>query len=189
MKCLLMLCILYGALSLQSCTGCGADEDLPLHRTSTTGAASDTMPKTGGNQQPPPMIVHGEDKPTVVHMKKQDGVWIIPVTINGTEMDFIFDTGAGLITISDAEASLLYKQGKITDSDILGAGQFTDANGDINEGTIINLKEVRIGGRIIENIQASVLNNSKGPLLFGQSALEKFGRVNIDYVARTITFY
>ena len=114
---------------------------------------------------------------------------MIPVSINGTAMDFIFDTGAGLITISAVEASYLYKQGRISDEDVLGSASFTNANGDIHEGTVINLKEVRIGERVMENVQASVTHNSKGPLLLGQSALEKFGRIQIDYAAETITFY
>ena len=34
---------------------------------------------------------------TSVKMEKRNGVYQIPVTINGSEMYFIFDTGAGMI--------------------------------------------------------------------------------------------
>ena len=125
---------------------------------------------------------------TVVKMQKESGVYKIPVSINGSPMDFIFDTGAGMISISNVEASYLYKQGKLTDDDLIGTSDFIDANGDVSAGGIIRLKEVRIADRTIYNIEANVVNNSKAPLLFGQSALEKFGSISIDYKNSTITF-
>lgn len=125
---------------------------------------------------------------TILIMEKENGVYKIPVKVNGIDMSFIFDTGAGLISISNIEASFLYKSGKLESDDIIGKGNFVDANGDISVGTIINLKEISLGDRKIYNIQASVVNNSKAPLLFGQSALEKFGKVSIDYNNSTISF-
>lgn len=136
-------------------------------------------------------VVHIQNKhngKTILTMEKENGVYKIPVLVNGIEMSFIFDTGAGLISISNIEASFMYKSGKLNSEDILGEGKFSDANGDISVGTIINLKEIAIGDRKIYNIQASVVNNSKAPLLFGQSALEKFGKVSIDYTNNTISF-
>ena len=123
-----------------------------------------------------------------VPMEKIDGVYQIPVEINGVSMHFIFDTGAGMISISETEALFLYKQGKLTEDDITGSAKFSDANGNISEGTLINLKEVKIGDRALKNIQASVAHNLKAPLLIGQSALEKFGNVMIDYEKKEIVF-
>lgn len=102
-------------------------------------------------------------------------------------MVFIFDTGASTVSISLIEASFLFKQGKISETDIIGEQQFMDANGGISEGTIINLKEVKIGGRIVNNIKASVVHNNKAPLLLGQSVLEKFGKISIDYNRSELT--
>lgn len=131
---------------------------------------------------------HRYNGKTVLRMTKINGIYMIPVNVNGSEMNFVFDTGAGLISISNVEASFLYKNGKLDANDILGSEKFIDANGDISVGTIINLKEIALGDRKLYNIQASVVNNSKAPLLFGQSALEKFGKVSIDYNKGTITF-
>lgn len=124
----------------------------------------------------------------IVKMEKQNGVYQIPVNINGFPMYFIFDTGASLISISATEAIFLYKQGKLTSEDVLGKSNFIDANGDVSEGTIIILKEVKIGTKILMNVQASVVNNLSAPLLVGQSALEKFGKISIDYNKNEICF-
>lgn len=125
---------------------------------------------------------------TVVKMEKKDGVYQIPVEVNTIKMYFIFDTGASVISISQAEAIVLYKQGQLTQDDIIKTANFIDANGDISEGTIINLKTVKIGDKILKNVEASVVNNLKAPLLFGQSALEKFGKISIDNKKQEITF-
>jgi aspartyl protease family protein len=128
------------------------------------------------------------EKRTVVKMTKVDGVFQIPVMINGIEMYFIFDTGAGLISISETEATFLYKQGRLSEDDILGTANFINAQGDISEGTIILLEKVKIGDRTLTGIEASVVHNLYAPLLFGQSALEKFGKVSIDYTKNEIMF-
>jgi len=125
---------------------------------------------------------------TIVHFNQEDGVLKIPIIIDGVEMYFIFDTGAGLISISQTVADNLYRQGKLKDSDFIGRGEFSDANGDITEGTIINLSSVIIGNRELNNVQASVTEGQNAPLLFGQSALQKFGKVSIDYNTNEITF-
>lgn len=125
---------------------------------------------------------------TVVKFTQESGVLHIPVIVNGIEMYFIFDTGAGLISISQSVADNLYKQGKLRDSDFIGKGLFSDANGDITEGSIVNLSSVTIGNRKLNNIRACVTKGQNAPLLLGQSALQKFGKVSIDYNTNEITF-
>lgn len=56
------------------------------------------------------------------------------------------------------------------------------ASGDIHEGTVITLKEVKVGDAILRNVHASVVKNQKAPLLLGQSVLEKFGTITIDNI-------
>jgi aspartyl protease family protein len=136
----------------------------------------------------PESSLQASEKKTIVKMKKTNGVYEIPTEINGISMCFIFDTGAGLISISEAEIDLLTKQGKFSEDDITGKGNFIDANGDITEGTIVMLKTVKIGDRTLTNVEASVVHNLQAPLLMGQSALEQFGRISIDYKKEEITF-
>ncbi len=126
--------------------------------------------------------------PNVVTMTPMGGVYEIPVEINGTKMNFIFDTGASSISISELEALYLIKAGKLNEEDILGTVQFQDATGRISEGTTINLRSVIIGNREIRNVKASVVHNLEAPLLLGQSALAQFGKVTIDYKKNLLSF-
>ncbi|MCW3105721.1 MAG: hypothetical protein JWQ09_227 [Segetibacter sp.] len=162
------------SIYLLGCNGCSKSGQKNRLSQQNRESGREERPRSGGK--------------TVVKMEKTNGVFRIPVDINGVKMFFIFDTGASTISISETEAGFLYKQGKLTLNDIKGSANFSDANGNISEGTIIVLKTVQIADKVLTNIEASVVHNLKAPLLFGQSALEKFGKISIDYKKGEITF-
>ena len=125
---------------------------------------------------------------TKVSMRKEGGVYLVPITVNGLNLDFIFDTGASSISLSSAEAMVMLRQGQITQDDIVGQQQFQDATGGVSVGTIVLLRTVQIGDITLENVEASIVDNIQAPLLLGQTALAKFGKVTIDYNHNTIEF-
>ena len=125
---------------------------------------------------------------TKVKMRKEGGVYLVPITVNGLNLDFIFDTGASSISLSSAEALVMLRQGQITQDDIVGQQQFQDATGGVSVGTIVLLRTVQIGDITLENVEASIVDNIQAPLLLGQTALAKFGKVSIDYNHDTIEF-
>ncbi len=127
-------------------------------------------------------------KGTRVRMEKADGVYLVPIKVNGLPLKFIFDTGASSICISSAEAAVMARQGHITQDDVVGQQQFKDATGDISVGTVIRLRTVEIGGIMLHNVEASVVDNISAPLLLGQTALSKFGKISIDYNEGYIEF-
>jgi len=133
-------------------------------------------------------VLYGGDNSNAVRMREENGVQYVPVKINNVELQFIFDTGASSICISVVEAVMLYRQGTLSDDDILGKEQFQDATGHISQGTIINLKSVKIGGKELNNIRATVVGNDVAPLLLGQSVLSRFGSYKIDNVKNEIIF-
>ena len=122
-----------------------------------------------------------EESTTEIAVKRNPGgTFKIPCDINGLPLQMIFDTGASDVTISSVEANFMFKNGYLAEKDIKGKRYYQIANGQLSEGTVITLREVKIGDAILHNVDASVVKSQKAPLLFGQSAMERFGTITID---------
>ena len=116
-----------------------------------------------------------------------DGTYEVHCKINELGLNLIFDTGASDITISKTEAEFMLKNGYLSKNDITGTSNYMIANGDIEIGTTIVFRKVEFGGLILKNVKASVIENKNAPLLFGQSALGKYGKIIIDNEKKVIT--
>lgn len=126
-------------------------------------------------------IPEKEETVTEIAVKRNPGgTFEIPCDINGLALQMIFDTGASDVTISSVEVNFMFKNGYLSDKDIKGKRYYQVANGQINEGTVITLREVKIGDAVLHNVDASVVKSQKAPLLLGQSAMERFGTITID---------
>ena len=115
-----------------------------------------------------------------VPFTKEGGVTKVKCRINDLPLHFVFDTGAADVTMSMVEANFMLKNDYIKPSDIIGSARYMDANGDISEGTIVNLRKVDFGGLELDNVRASVVRNQQAPLLLGQSVLGRLGKIEID---------
>lgn len=115
-----------------------------------------------------------------IKMSKVGGVYKIPCFVNGVKMNFIFDTGASNVCISMTEAIFLAKNGYLEDEDYIGRSKSQIADGSVVENMIINLHSIEIEGIILTDVKAVVVNSINAPLLLGQSALQKLGRIEID---------
>lgn len=104
---------------------------------------------------------------------QESGVCKVKCAINGLPLHFIFDTGATDVSISSVEATFMAKNDFLSSSDIIGKQNYQTADGNITEGTVINLKDVKLGSLHLNNIKASVVRNQAAPLLLGQSVLSK----------------
>lgn len=117
---------------------------------------------------------------------KEGGVCKVKCAINGLPLHFIFDTGAADVSISSVEATFMAKNDFLSSSDIIGKQNYQTADGNITEGTIINLKDVKLGSLHLNNIKASVVRNQAAPLLLGQSVLSKLGKIEIDNAKKVL---
>lgn len=115
-----------------------------------------------------------------VPFSKDGGVTKVKCTINELPLHFVFDTGAADVTMSMVEANFMLKNDYIKPTDIVGSAHYMDANGDITEGTVVNLRTVNFGGLVLDNVRATVVRNQKAPLLLGQSVLGRLGKIEID---------
>ena len=119
--------------------------------------------------------------------KTPDGTYKIPCKVNGLELDFIFDTGASIVSLSLTEARYMYKHGYLIDSDFIGTEYFSTADGSITEGMVIKIRKLEFEGMVLTDIDATIINNLNAPILLGQSALSKLGKIQIDYDKNTLT--
>lgn len=170
---IITLCVIFLLIFILGIRGC------------TNKTPSDTVSQlppvkeSGGNVEVSSQ--NKDNEPVTIPMDFGNGVYYLPCLINDVPMKFVFDTGAAAVTISLTEALFLFKHNKISEDDIIGEEYYQMANGTIEEGTILNLQSVSVGGRVVRNVKASVMHNMDAPLLLGQSFLSNFGTVTIDY--------
>jgi len=123
---------------------------------------------------------------TIIKMEKVNGVFVMPCKVNGLSLKFIFDTGASDVSISLTEALFMLKNGYLDEKDLIGTEKYQIANGDIQEGTKIILRQIEIGNLKLYDVKASVVHSLTAPLLLGQTALSVLGKIEFDYSNNTL---
>lgn len=126
---------------------------------------------------------------TTIKMKRHGNVFILPCKVNGLILKMIFDTGADDVSISLTDAQFMMKNGYLSKSDIVGTQSYKTANGDIAEGTKIIIRKITFAGLELTNIEATIMPNGDAPLLLGQSAIRKLGKILLDPDNNTLTVY
>lgn len=121
-----------------------------------------------------------EDSSVTIKMENVGGVYMVPAKVNGLPLKFIFDTGASEVSISLTEAIFMAKNGYLEENDIKGTSFAQLADGSVTENTRIRLKSIEIGELTIRDVSATIIHNADAPLLLGQSAIKKLGRIEFD---------
>ena len=85
------------------------------------------------------------------------------------------------------QASFMLRNGYLSSEDIVGSSSYQTASGDITTGMVVKLKKIEISGLVLNNVEATIINSDSAPLLLGQSALSRLGRIQIDYRNSTLT--
>lgn len=121
--------------------------------------------------------LHGQ---IIVNMERDGGVYKVPCSVNGVKMKFIFDTGASVVSLSKSMATYMEDNGYLNKKDYLGKSQTIIADGSVVDVEVVNLRDFEIGGLHLKDVVATVKDGQNVPLLMGQSAIEKLGRVSIE---------
>lgn len=108
------------------------------------------------------------------------GTYEVQSKINGLPLSMLFDTGASDISISQTEVDFMIKNGFLSEQDYIGVERYSLANGETEVSRTIMLKQVEIGGLVLKNVRASVTKNRTAGMLFGQSAMSRYGKITID---------
>ncbi len=109
------------------------------------------------------------------------GVLTVPCMVNGLPLTFIFDSGAADVTLSLVEARFMLKNGYIKATDMGDKQYYGTADGSLSVGTKVMLRSITFGGETLTNVPASIVNTQAAPLLLGQTAMQRLGKVEIDY--------
>ncbi len=111
---------------------------------------------------------------------KTEEITVFPCTVNRIPMKFIVDTLNYDVKISLIDADYLFKNNGIKKEDLRMEMLYDLEKKGATEGMKFNLKEIAIGGLILNNIDVIVSKNQEIPLIFGTKILSKLGKIKIE---------
>lgn len=115
-----------------------------------------------------------------IPLKNDGGVYEVGVRINrAITLDFIVDSGASDVSIPADVAMTLARAGTISGSDFIGDREYRLGDGSTLKSERFILRELKIGGQVVQNVVASI-GPVKGEPLLGQSFLARFGSWALD---------
>jgi len=115
-----------------------------------------------------------------IQLVNQDGEYLVSVQINrAILLPFVLDTGATNVVIPADVFLTLMRTGTVKNSDYVGTGTATLADGSEHPREQYLLRELRVGDHVVRNVVASV-SPVKGEPLLGQSFLSKLPAWTID---------
>ncbi len=136
--------------------------------------ATASLPRDRDQSRPP--APSAEEVP----LKKDWGVYEIGVRINrAITLDFIVDSGASDVQIPSDVATTLARAGTVSRDDFIGEGKYRIGDGSTQRSDHFILRELEVGGRLIQNVVASI-GPAKSDLLLGQSFLARFRSWSVD---------
>jgi predicted aspartyl protease len=114
--------------------------------------------------------------------KSSSNLFEMPTEINDVlKISFIIDSGASEISITPDVALTLIRTGTIRESDWLEGATYKFADGSVAKSKRFNIRSLKIGDNTLYNVSASISNSLEAPMLLGQNALSKLGKISIDY--------
>jgi hypothetical protein len=108
------------------------------------------------------------------------GIYTVPVEINRSiAMQFLVDSGAGVVVIPISALRNLIRNGTVTEDDVIGIGTAALADASLHLTAKVRLRELRIGDAVVHDVTAAVSPALTQPLL-GQSFFRRFASVTFD---------
>ncbi len=117
----------------------------------------------------------GEGGGTMTVPQGMDGHYRLTLEVNGTPVDFVVDTGATDLVLSEGDA----RRVGIDPDGLAYLSRAQTANGTVPMARV-RLDEVRLGGLVDRDVGASVNGGEMRGSLLGMSYLSRFGRIAIE---------
>jgi clan AA aspartic protease (TIGR02281 family) len=112
-------------------------------------------------------------------MEQDGGVYKVPCEVNGLRMKLVFDTGAAVVSLSQTMAEFMVDNDYMSTDDIYGVATMKQADGTTIKVPRVLLGKINIGGLLLYDVDAVISPSQNAPLLLGQSAIQKLGRITI----------
>jgi peptidoglycan-associated lipoprotein len=112
----------------------------------------------------------------------------IPCIVDGFNRKIIFEKAEKDLTVSLEQTLKLLQDGAIGKSDFKGDAEKILAEGSVADKAVFTIKEMRIGDKTINNIEAIVSHRLKVPMMFGETILSKFSNFTIDEKKKQLIF-
>ena len=103
------------------------------------------------------------------------GHYFMDADVNGQRVEFLVDTGASLLTLSQNDAQKL----GLNPQTLTYSEQFQTANG-VAYGAPVRLREFRLGSFSLHDVQATVMQQSMPISLLGVSVLSRFAGHDVE---------
>jgi clan AA aspartic protease (TIGR02281 family) len=131
-------------------------------------------------------IISTNTKSNKIQLMSENGIYKISVDISGIKKNFVLDSGASELSISQSLENELISKNLIQKTDYLEPALYKIADGSILSCRRVKLKQVKVGNVIVKNVIASI-GISETPLLLGKTFLDNFQKWSIDNKSKLLT--
>jgi len=127
---------------------------------------------------------------SVVNYRSGDkGEVYVPCILNGYNLIFTLETfEKSALRMSLEQAMKLLTDGAINRNDFEGDAERVLGAGTISDLAVFNIRELRIGDKIANNLKVTVHHRQTDPLVIGENVLRQFGDFSINRNNRQIIF-
>ncbi|MDO9511703.1 MAG: OmpA family protein [Bacteroidales bacterium] len=147
-----------------------------------------TKTSTGGIAPKVDIILEPERNMVRYTISARGNRMVLPCAIEGFSTQFVYDANYNLPVISMEMALSLLKNAVITKDNFQGNAEEILADGQIKKNSILTLPSVKIGKKVIYDIDVVVETKLEEGLILNRSTLAKYGAFTIDEQSQTIIF-
>lgn len=132
------------------------------------------------------IAINPEDNAIVFTEAPKSGTYVSTCIINGYNEEFAYDKSADAMISLDLAMNLL-KWGAISKEDFEGDPERVLADNTIADRAIINVKEINIANKKVENVKVKVTYKLNYGLVFGDRLMKQFGKYSYNTKTHKLT--
>lgn len=158
-------------------------------RTEFRVLSRDYVPRSTASKPGEIQLVLNPSENIVNYRSGDKGEVYVPCIFNGYNLIFTLDTyEKTTLRISLDQAMKLLTDGAINRNDFEGDAERILGAGTIADRAVFNIRELRIGDKIVNNLKVTVYHRQTDPLIVGENVLRQFGEFSINKDKRQIIF-